>query len=365
VTNETETALAKRKTWNIAGVGIGGIWHGAHATPWLEHEQVNIVAVCDIQKSKAEKFAQAHDIDHIFEDYTQVLKLDEVEVVDICTSNKFHSEIAVAALEAGKHVFCEKPDAINAGEAQRMADAAKASGKTLMVMRNNRFRPETQFLKRYTDAGQMGDLYTGRCGWIRRRGIPGKGGWFTTKQLSGGGPLIDLGVHMIDLAIWLMGNPTPVAVSASTYRKFAESEAADSIHSSFGEKVADGTFDVEDLAIGFIRFDNDASLQVEVSWASNIGNEHNFVELRGSKGGCKVGGGVTEVYTEIEGTLCDIIPRTGKRKVDAHAANLLHFIEVLNGEAEPIFVPQQGVNMIKILQAMYESADSGREVRLQ
>ena len=124
-----------------------------------------------------------------------------------------------------------------------MADAAKASGKTLMAMRNNRFTPNSQFLKKYIAAGLMGDIYTGRCGWIRRRGIPGKGGWFTSKELSGGGPLIDLGVHFIDLTTWLMGDPKPVAVVGSTYRKFAEgSEAADSIHSSFGDKVEGGSF---------------------------------------------------------------------------------------------------------------------------
>lgn len=353
----------------IAGIGTGGIFHIAHLKPWLAHPEVEVVALCDIVPEKAQKLADEHGIDRVFADYHDVLKLDDVDAVDICTPNKFHSEIAVAALEAGKHVFCEKPDAISVSEAQRMADAAERTGRTLMVMRNNRFRPDVQFLKRYIDAGQMGDLYTGRCGWIRRRGIPGAGGWFTTKALSGGGPLIDLGVHMIDLAIYLMGNPRPVAVSGATYRKFADAGgASDSVHSAFGEKKAGGTFDVEDLATGFVRFDNGATLQVEVSWASNIADEGNFVELRGSKAGAHLASGEPlRVFTEIEGTLCDLLPRVrdeNKKGPGQHGLHLYHFVDVLRGRAQPINTPRDGVDMIGILSAMYESADTGREVRL-
>jgi predicted dehydrogenase len=245
-----------------------------------------------------------------------------------------------------------------------MADAAKASGKTLMVMRNNRFRPESTYLKQFIDAGRMGEIYTGRCGWQRRRGIPGKGGWFTTRALSGGGPLIDLGVHMIDLAIWLMGNPRPVAVTGCTYCKFAETDVADSVHSQFGEAVADGTFDVEDLAIGFIRFDNGASLQIEFSWASNVEREDTFVELRGTRAGATLGHGKKlAIYGEEFGALTDTLPNF-PGSVGQHAANLHHFVDVLRGRAEPIFTPDQGVHMIQILTAMYASAESGREVTL-
>ncbi|MNI18430.1 putative oxidoreductase YcjS [compost metagenome] len=286
-------------------------------------------------------------------------------MIDICTPNVYHSEIAAAGLQAGKHVFCEKPDAVNPEEAQKMADAAQQSGKLLMVMRNNRFTPASQYLKKYIDEGHMGDIYTGRCGWIRRRGIPGKGGWFTTKELSGGGPLIDLGVHFIDLSIWLMGNPKPVSVSGATYTKFANNDIADSAHSSFGDKQADGTFDVEDLATGFIRFDNGATLQIEFSWASNIGEEINFVELRGTQAGASLKNGELQIFSEIAGQLIDIQPVLNKVKAEPpHGANIKHFIDCIQHRAEPIFLPEHGVDMIKILSAIYESAESGREVRL-
>lgn len=348
-------------------VGVGGIFNGCHAKPWLEHPEVEIVALCDVVRAKAEKFAAAHGIKRIYTDYRQMLADGGLDAVDICTPNLFHSEIAIAALDRGLHAFTEKPDAVSPAEAQKMADAAKRSGKVLMAMRNNRFTPQAQFLKKYIAAGHMGDIYTGRCGWIRRRGIPGKGGWFTTKELSGGGPLIDLGVHMLDVAIWLMGNPRPVAVVGATYRKFAEAgDTSDSVHSGFGETKAGGTFDVEDLASGFIRFDNGASLQIEFSWASNIEQETNFVELRGSKAGFSLENmrGTLKIFSETEGALTDISPKPTLAGPHQHGANLHHFVDVIKGRAQPTNRPEHGVDMIKILSAIYESAKTGAEVRL-
>ncbi|MGG1519715.1 Gfo/Idh/MocA family oxidoreductase [Paenibacillus oryzisoli] len=347
-------------------IGTGNIFTASHLQPLLEHEEVEIVALCDINKLRAEKLAAEYKIPYVYSDYDQMLKeLPELEVVDICTPNLFHSKAAIAALEAGCHVFCEKPDAVNPVEAQKMADAAKGSNKLLMVMRNNRFSPQAQYLKSYIEEGLAGEIYTGRCGWLRRRGIPGKGGWFTTKELSGGGPLIDLGVHFIDLAVWLMGNPRPVAVSGATYTKFANNELSDSIHSKFGERQENGTFDVEDLANGYIRFNNGATLQLEFSWASNLGEEMNFVELRGTQSGASIIKGELQIYTETAGQLTNLTPVfKGTSKLGNHGKHLYHFIDCLQERAEPINTPEQGVDMIKILSALYESAETGKEVRL-
>lgn len=347
----------------IGVVGTGNIFRFAHLPAWLANPETEIVAVCDAYRAGAQKVADEHGIPDVYEDYSELIARDDIDVVNVCTPNLYHSEVSVAALQAGKHVFCEKPDAINPAEAVKMAEAAKASGKVLMVMRNNRYRPVSRFLKSYVENGHMGEVYAGRCGWVRRRGIPGKGGWFTTKALSGGGPLIDLGVHMIDLAIWIMGNPKPVAVSGSVYTKFAHDDKSDSEHSAFGSKQANGTFDVEDLATGYIRFENGATLQVECSWASNIGEESRFVELRGTKAGFSLVNDDLKLFTEIEGTLCDVIPHV-PRDSGGHKNNIYHFVDVVRGRAEPIFVPQQGVDVIKILSAIYESAQTGREVRL-
>lgn len=348
----------------LACIGIGGIFNFAHAPALLKHPEIEIVSVCDIKIEKAKAFAEAHGIPHVCADYRESLALPDVDAVDICTPNLFHSEIAIAALKLGKHVFTEKPDAVNAEEAAKMAAAASESGKILMAMRNNRFRPQSQFLKRFVAEGGMGDIYTGRCGWIRRRGIPGKGGWFTTQALSGGGPLIDLGVHMIDLAMWLMGNPRPVTVMGATYCKFANAESADSVHSKFGETKAGGTFDVEDLASGFIRFDNGASLQIEFSWASNIEQEMNFVELRGSKAGFSLRNDDLKVFGETAGQLTDITPKFGNDGASQHGRHLAHFVEVVRGREKPMNLPEHGVHMIQILTAIYESAMTGKAVNL-
>jgi predicted dehydrogenase len=334
-------------------IGAGGIFRHAHAPAWLSHPEIEIIAISDPVEEMAKSFAEEHGIPHVFSDYHDLLTLDEIDVVDICTPNRFHSEIAIAALKTGKHVFCEKPDAVNPEEAMKMADTAKKSGKVLMVMRNNRFNAASQFLKKYVDAGHMGEIYTGRCGWVRRRGIPGRGGWFTSKEMSGGGPLIDLGVHMIDVAMWLMGNPKPVAVVGATYNKFANTE-----------EKSRGTFDVEDLASGFIRFDSGASLQIEFSWASNIEEEMKYYELRGTKSGVSFKNGDLKIFSEIEGTLVDIVPRLSGQEISDHTSNINHFVDVIQQRSEPIIRPEHGVHMIEILSAIYESARIGKEVSL-
>ncbi|SEM57480.1 Gfo/Idh/MocA family protein [Paenibacillus sp. OV219] len=353
------------KKLKVGVIGAGGIFQWAHSEPLKNHPELEIVAICDIDLEKAKAAAEQHGIPQAFSDYRDVIALADVDIIDICTPNLFHSEIAVAALEAGKHVFCEKPDAVSVEEALRMKDAMEKSGKKLMVMRNNRFRPASQYVKRWIDQGNLGEAYAGRCGWTRRRGIPGKGGWFTTKELSGGGPLIDLGVHFIDLAMWFMGNPKPVSVTGATYTKFADAEdIAGSEHSKFGSKSeGEGTFDVEDLAIGFIRFDNGASLQIEFSWASNIEEEENFVELRGTKAGIKFSNGKLGIFGEDQGIVTDTFPHTGQDS-GGHGEHLAHFVDVVQGRANPINTIDQGVDMIKILSAIYESARTGSEVKL-
>ena len=356
------------KVLRIAVIGTGGMGTN-HVCWWAQDPRAKVAALCDLKPEKCARALEKAKLDPktpVYEDYKALIESEQLDAVDICTSNDFHSIIAVYALEKGLHVFSEKPDAVSASEALRMKEASEKAGKVLMVMRNNRYYSNSKYLKQFIEDGKAGEIYCGRCGWIRRRGIPGRGGWFTTKAKSGGGPLIDLGVHMLDLAIWLMGNPTPVAVSGCTYNKFADNKAkANSEHASFGEKVQDGIFDVEDLAMGFIRFDNGACLQLEFSWASNIEKEKRFVELRGTKAGFTWNeDGTVGIWTEDEhGTLNDLKPYTGEMG-SGHARCLKHFASIVLDGAKPDYVPLQGVNMIRILDALYESAATGKEVRL-
>ena len=359
-----------KKQYRIGIVGCGGISRWGHGPFYAENkDRVKVVAVCDILPDRVESFRKEfHPEAETYTDWRELLKRDDLDAVDICTPNDLHAEIAIAALGRGLNVFCEKPDAVSADRAAAMAEAAEKSGKLLMVMRNNRFSPLSTYLKKFIEDGRMGEIYAGRACWQRRRGIPGKGGWFTTKARSGGGPLIDLGVHMIDLAIWLMGNPKPVAVSGTTYCKFANAETSDSVNSQFGDAVDAGTFDVEDLAMGFIRFDNGACLQIEFSWASNVQKEHRFVELRGTKAGATwTDGYLMDIFSEDAGQLPDThfdISTWPTNKLGGHYINLNNFFDVLDGAAKPCYLPEQGVDMIRILDAMYESARSGHEVAL-
>lgn len=369
------TIMANKKL-KIGIVGCGGIMRWAHLSAYSKMDNVEIVALCDIVPGRCEEVKayakQQFQSDFLenakcYVDFYEFIKNPDIESIDICTPNYLHAPFAIKALEMGKHVFSEKPDSVSVEDVTKMKEAAEKAGKTLMVMRNNRHEGPSKKLKALIENGEFGEIYCGRCGWIRRRGIPGKGGWFTTKSQSGGGPLIDLGVHMIDLAIYLMGNPTPVAVSGATYNKFADDDAeASSEHAAFGETKAGGTFDVEDLAMGFIKFDNGACLQIEFSWASNIEEgDKNFVELRGTKAGCKWinSGSEAKIFSEAFGNLIDVNVNAD-RSVGGHEANLRHYVDVVLNGAKPDFEPQQGVNMIKILRAIYESAQTGKEVSL-
>ena len=337
-------------------IGVGKICQGCHLPAYEKLEKSNdvkVVALCDINEERLKEVGKRFPDAKLYTSYREMIESEELDAVDICTPNNIHSEAAVFALEHGVHVMCEKPDAVSVAEAEKMKNAAEKSGKTLMVMRNNRYRPSTKFLKQYIAEGKMGEIYAGRCGWIRRRGIPGWGGWFTDKAQAGGGPLIDLGVHIIDLSMYLMGNARPVTVSGCTYLKFP--------HTSYSK------IDVEDLAMGFIRFDNGACLQIEFSWASNIPGDQMFVELRGTKAGSRMSGidRKFEIYTEECGVNTNVYPSLDDHNcMPHHEANIRHFVDVLNGKAEPDFTPEQGLNMVKILEALYKSAELGHEIEL-
>ncbi len=334
-------------------IGVGKICQGCHLPAYDKIDDVKIVAICDINEQRLEEVGKKYPDAKRYTDYRKMIECEELDAVDICTPNNIHSEAAIFALDHGLHVMCEKPDAVSVAEAEKMKAAAEKSGKTLMVMRNNRYRPSTKFLKQYIAEGKMGEIYAGRCGWIRRRGIPGWGGWFTDKKQAGGGPLIDLGVHIIDLSMYLMGNAKPVTVSGCTYLKFPQTSYS--------------KIDVEDLAMGFIRFDNGACLQIEFSWASNIPGDQMFVELRGTKAGSRMSGidRKFEIFTEECGVNTNINPCVDDYQgMQHHEANIRHFIDVINGKAEPDFTPEQGLNMVKILEALYKSAELGHEIQL-
>jgi len=343
-------------------IGAGGIVRGAHYRAISKlTEDIKVVAVADVVRTAAEAIVREFNAEYVFEDYNELLNLKEVDAVLITVPNYLHARAAIDALEAGKHVLCEKPMAINGFDAERMVEVQKKTGRTLMVALNNRFRRDVQHLKILIESGELGDIYYAKSGWMRRAGIPGWGGWFTNQSKSGGGPLIDIGIHMLDLALYIMGNPKPVSVVGSTYKKFGHMEQG----KSRVWKVADpqGIYNVEDLATAFIRLDNGATLTLDVSWAANIEKDSVFVNLMGTKGGAAIENskGVA-IYTERYGEQYDIYPQIKFNDDEARFEMWKHFIYCVKTGTAPIGSPVQAMFVNKILDAIYESSKTGREV---
>ena len=225
----------------------------------------DLIAICDMNEVAAKRAAEKYQVPHVFSDSAKMLsELTDLDAISIITPNRTHCPLAIQVLEAGKHVFCEKPPALNATEVNEMKLASEKAGKTLMFNFNNRARPESYALRRYIEAGEVGQINAAQAKWIRRTGIPGFGGWFTNKEMSGGGPLIDL-LHMVDLALFYMDYPNPAHVLAQTFDDFIEDKG---FKGPWGiPDVADGVTDVESAAHGFVTFDTGQVLSFQISWA--------------------------------------------------------------------------------------------------
>ncbi len=352
------------KPIGIAIIGTGYIGQGAHLPAYQKMQDeglARIVAVCDINEEALRAASEKFGIAHTFTDYRKMLEMDEIAAVDVCTPNYLHKQPVVDALAAGKHVLCEKPLAVNAQEGAEMVAAGRAAGKQLGVALNVRFGAGAQAVKRFIDDGRLGEIYYARAHALRRRGIPGWG-LFTQKDKQGGGPLIDIGVHILDLTLWLMGHPEPVSVTGQTYAKFGTREGVLGLMGQWDPK----TFTVEDFAAGFIRFKGGAALSLESSFAANIAENQFHTTLLGMEGGAQLypsDDSKTRLFREESGTLTDTTPVFLPR-VGTHEAELRAFVQALADDA-PVPVPgEQGLLVTRLLDALYESAETGREVLL-
>jgi predicted dehydrogenase len=345
------------KSVNIGVIGAGGIAQGAHLPAYENCPNANIVAIADVNEAAVEKAKEKFNIPHGYTDYRELLQRDDIDAVSICTPNFMHKDPAIAALRAGKNVLVEKPLGMNAQEGQEIADVARETGKQCMVGFVMRYSAEAQVLKRYVDAGEMGDIYYGRAQFLRRRGIPGWG-VFGQKDKQGGGPLIDLGVHVLDCALWLMGNRKVVSVSGTSITKFGNREG---VFGGMGQWDV-STYTVEDFGAGFIRFEDGGVLLLEASFAANIKvNSIRNVTLMGDNGGCNVD--PLEIYREEHGVLVDVtpvmVPPTKGFELEINA-----FVDaVANNTPVPIPV-EQGVTVSKIIDGIYKSSELGREIEI-
>jgi len=336
------------KPVKIGVIGLG--WPGnEHLKGYAAVPNATVVALCDLKADLLAQKAAEFGVKRTFVNYRQMLRQADIDAIDVCLPNDLHARVTVAALQAGKHVLCEKPPARNSREAQKMADQAQKSGKTLMYAVCLRFASSAQYVKAHIQAGDFGDVYWGRTVYHRRRGIPaGSDGWFTLKARSGGGALIDIGVHALDCAWWLMGCPRPVAVSGAVYAKFAHTAPA-------GVKC-----NVEDSAFAMIKFANDATLILETSWALNQ-RGGSILQLGGTKGGVEMH--PLTIFTERGGVMIDSTPQVPGNNI--YADEIRHFVDCVQHHREPIASAKQGVLLMKMLDAVYASQKSGKEVRIR
>ena len=343
-------------------IGCGGI-AGMHAESSLHFpEEATLTACCDIDAAKAESFAKRFGIPHWYASCEEMLANEALDACDVCTWNSAHAPCTIAALNAGCHTICEKPMAMNAQEAQAMIDAANKAGKLLMIGFIRRHGDDARTAKSLIENGELGQVYYVKAQYLRRCGFPG--GWFGDKSRSGGGPLIDIGVHVIDLARYVMGGPKPVSVYGVT-NDLMGSRWGLRLSAWESETVVDQPiFDVENLALAMIKFENGATLQVEASFNLNIKNDVGCVELYGDKAGLELD--KFELHTIINGRNADVkLINAGSfefgRDMDREVHN---FIRAAQGLEACIAPAEDGLEIMKILDAVYLSAKTGEVVKL-
>jgi predicted dehydrogenase len=338
----------------VIGLGMGRNHIGGYAA----HPRVQVVAVSDLNKTLLKEIGDKYNVPGRYTSADEMLQKEHLDLVSIATPNKFHKPLALAAFAAGCHVMCEKPMAMSAAEGREMLAAAEKAGKRLMINFSYRFTEQSMALKQQVESGILGDVYFARSVWHRRRGMPGFGGWFGQKALSGGGPLIDLGVHRLDLALWLMGYPKPVWVLGSTYNHLGSAAA----------KKQGKAFDVEDLAVGLIKFANGATLELEASWATNM-KESEFMETRlyGTSAGLvqrnieETYKFEAEIYLEKDGAHFDMKLHPPLPGV---TTAYYHFADAILNDRPHIAGGDEGLLVMEILDALYKSAAEGGPVRI-
>ncbi len=353
----------------VAVIGAGFVATKGHLPALARNPDTEVVALVDVNATRAADVARAFGIPAAYTDYVEMLRQVAPDLVIVGTPNLYHAPVSVDALNAGAHVLCEKPMALTVADAQVMADAARRNNRLLTIGVHNRFRPEAEFLKRIIDNGQLGRVYYAKVSLFRRRGIPGFGSWFTNKDLAGAGALFDIGVHMVDLAVWLMGNPRPVSVMGATYSEFGPRGlglgdwGADA---PTGGQVPQGArFDVDDLAVGMVRFENGATLMVDVSWAGHVPSEERLQILGTEAGGelhipDRFGSNAPplKLYHDFAGQPMESFPSipglpSGETSQSRQLANV---VAAIQGKTALRTTAAQGVQVTAILAALQESA---------
>jgi predicted dehydrogenase len=335
-----------RKKIRVAVIGAGAVAQINHIPAYGRLETAEVVAVCDTDVEKAKRVAARFGVPTATADHNELFARDDIDAVDVCVPNHLHAPISIAALNAGKHVLCEKPFSRSPAEAARMVAAAEKSGTVLMAAFNNRFRNDAQLLKTFVEKGEVGHIFYAKTGWLIKHASWDVESWKSQKRFAGGGVLIDLGVQMLDLALWIMGMPDVLTVTASTARRPDIDE-------------------VESNASAFLRLDGGATLTLEVGWSLLMEKDFAYVNLFGEHGAALLN--PFRLHKEMHGSLVNVTPATESiRNVykQSYESEIAHFVDCARLGKKPLSPGHEAVSVLRVLEAIYKSAESGREVKL-
>ncbi len=352
-------------------VGVIGCGAGIfHLEGYAQEPRVRTVALAGLDTDRCDQLATRFGVERRYGDYHELLAQDDIDAVSVVVPNNLHLPVVTAALEAGKHVLVEKPLARNTAEGEEMVATAKRTGKLLGIAFQRRNRHDVRIVRDLVEQGELGRVYYGKAYWIRRSGIPGWGSWFTSKEAAGGGPLIDLGVHVLDMALFAMGNPTVTAVSGITFAEIGPQGKGNwpgrrsSMPAGAGHQ-----YEVEDLAVALLRLEDGRALELEASWATYTEMTDEFgIQLYGSKGGAKIHAkvyaevGTLQLFGDFGDTAVDSMPRL--RAAHGHAAIIHDCVRATRVGAPLSPSGEEGLERVRIIDAIYRSAELGHEVQI-
>jgi predicted dehydrogenase len=339
-------------------VGAGGIGRGQHLPGWANVPFAEVMGLADVSEEALAKAATIAPGAHTYRDWHEMIARDDLDVIDVCTPNRTHAAIVLAALGSGKHVLCEKPLATTAEEVRAMRDAAGRAGRLLMAAQHFRFDPAARQLKALIEGGLLGDVYYTRAQWLRRRLLPPRT-TFIERHLSGGGPVFDIGVHVLDLAYWFLGAPEPVSVSALVERKLAHNPRMSGSWGGWDH----ARIDVEDFTVGMVRFRDGGVLLLEASWLG-FQPETELVRLQcyGTRGGLVWPDGV--LVGETQRVPWDLKLNEVPKASPHHEEILAFATAVRDGLPSPVPV-DESLSVVRILEAFYRSGLERREVGVE
>ncbi|PZE20534.1 Gfo/Idh/MocA family protein [Paenibacillus xerothermodurans] len=345
----------------IGVIGAGTISE-VHLNSYRNNADVELAAICDLNVQRAEAKAQQYGIPNVYSDYRELLANPAIDAVSVCVWNHAHAEVSISALDAGKHVLCEKPLSVTVEQALEVEKAVHRSGKLLQVGFVRRYSSNAQILRKFIENGELGEIYYAKASCLRRLGNPG--GWFADRSRSGGGPLMDIGVHVIDICWYLMGRPKVRSVSGNVYNKLGNRANIKNLSFYQAADYDASQNSVEDMANALIRFENGASIMVDVSFTLHAAKDEVTVKLFGDKGGAEIEPQFA-IVSEKHDTILNMSPQVDNAAFDfaeGFQNEINHFVGSCLGRTATLSPVEDGVEMMKILCGIYESAEQGKEI---